>query len=277
MRPQLTKLQATTVEILKSDDTKLTDIVYKFTADNMQAKHSDAARSVVQKVTLDILAFDSLQSAELRQELTYGHLIDARYLAEGKVFIINAPDPLALAIIELFESFTFSTGQVKYTLTRDPNFDLSKIGSNLRSQSSIEWLEITIPPGTDGTPADHKTDITRALKDVGILPHKIALIRKGNIKYNVQFTTEPTFHASQVKNIRQMQVGQGKHVRVFLSPRWREFLDLYECCLERNCFCSGNRRRNNSSTDRKSGEKRKAEMDQQRFKRFNSNGAGPSS
>jgi hypothetical protein len=56
----------------------------------------------VQKITSDITdTFDPENPAQsdLLKELTLGRLIAARYLVAGRVFIVNAPAPLARAII----------------------------------------------------------------------------------------------------------------------------------------------------------------------------------
>jgi hypothetical protein len=55
----------------------------------------------VQKITSDITdTFDPENPAQsdLLKELTLGRLIAARYLVAGRVFIVNAPAPLARAI-----------------------------------------------------------------------------------------------------------------------------------------------------------------------------------
>jgi hypothetical protein len=60
----LNQLKETTVDVLKSDDTELQDIVFSFTASNMQARHNDAASYLVQKVTTDIT--DTFDQENLR-------------------------------------------------------------------------------------------------------------------------------------------------------------------------------------------------------------------
>lgn len=277
----LNQLKETTVDVLKSDDTELQDTGFSFTASNMQARHNDAASYLVQKITTDITdTFDheNLAQRDLLNELTLGRLMVARYLVAGRVFIINAPAPLARAITDLPNEFSFSTGAVGYRLKREDAYDLDNIGASAQKKSTIEWLEIKIAPGTEGTPAQHKEDITRALKDVGINSYQIDLLRKDAIKYNVKFTTEPTFTIRSLKKLFDLRLGQGKYVTFFFSPAWRDYMGFYECCLEGACYCSGNKRkRNMSSLDRKDGAKRQTEMDQKRFKRLNPHGAGPSS
>lgn len=277
----LMALKETTLETLKSDDTELLDVVFCFSATNMQERHAEATSYIIQKLSIEIEAVldkSDPNQAELCKELTYGHLLAARYLASAKIFVVNAPDKLTHFIREHLSQFEFATPTNAYKLTVERVANLDDIGMTKKETSSIEWLELNVAPGTTGSPAQHKDDIARALDAIGLKATKINLVRRDVIKYNVTFVTQANFDVSKLPELFNIRLGQGKFTTPFLSPEWRNFLEVYRCCLSRTCFCNQRgKKRGLAKLDRNTDKTRQCDMNKKRFEHFNFRGAGPSS